>query len=74
MLLTIGSLLLAVALWRARAVPRGLVIAFAATDVLPTVTPFGLLLDLASVAFSTTLILIAWYLWQRPAPTAPGPT
>lgn len=64
MLLGLGGLVLAVALWRGRAVPRWLVVAFAVTNVAGAVLPFGVVADVVNTAFFATLLAIAWYLWK----------
>jgi hypothetical protein len=66
LLVTLGSLLLAVALWRARTVPRWVPIAGAvsavATIVIPTGSVAGLISEAAS---SVTSVAIGWYAWRR---------
>lgn len=64
LLLTLGSLLLAVALWRARSVPRWLPVAVGLINVVTFAIPFGPVLDGLDAAFSATMIAIAWYLWR----------
>jgi hypothetical protein len=64
MLLTLGGLLLAVALWRARSVPRWLVVAFGVTNVAGTALPFGVVADVVNTAFVATTLVIGWYLWR----------
>jgi hypothetical protein len=65
-LIAVGSLLLAVALWRARTVPRWVPIVGAlsavATVLLPPDGPAGLVAEAAS---SASTIAIGWYAWQR---------
>jgi hypothetical protein len=65
LLVALGSLVLAVALWRARSVPRWLPIAGAlsalATIVIPPSTALGLVAEAAS---SATTIAIGYYAWQ----------
>jgi hypothetical protein len=66
LLVTVGVLLLAVALWRARSVPRWIPVLGAlsslATMVLPPDTAAGILAEAAS---SATTIPIGWYAWRR---------
>jgi hypothetical protein len=73
LLIAIGSLVLAVALWRARTVPRWIPIAAAvaavATVVLP---PDGVAGLIAEAASSITTIAIGWYAWQRFTPRRPA--
>ena len=61
---SLGVLLLAVALWRSRSVPRWL----PASVGLLTVAAFagfdGRALDLVEAARAVALILVAWYLWR----------
>jgi hypothetical protein len=65
-LIALGSLTIAVALWRARTVPRWVPVVGAisalATLVLPPDGVAGLLGEAAS---SATTIAIGWYAWQR---------
>ncbi len=73
-LVALGTVLLAVGLWRARTVPRWLPVLTAVsillTFVLPTTGLLGLLVELP-VAVSA--IAIAWYAWQRRAGSRPLP-
>jgi Domain of unknown function (DUF4386) len=66
LLVALGGLLLAVALWRARSVPRWVPVLGAlsgvAALVLPPDTAAGLLAEAAS---SATTIAIGWYAWRR---------
>jgi hypothetical protein len=64
-LLTLGPLLLAVALWRARSVPRWLPVAFALTSVAGFPLSTGVLAGVAKSAFAATLAAIAWCLWHH---------
>jgi hypothetical protein len=65
LLIAIGSLVLSVALWRARSVPRwvpiGGAIAAIATVLLP---PDGVAGLIAEAASSITTIAIGWYVWR----------
>jgi hypothetical protein len=67
LLVAIGSMLLAVALWRARTVPRWVPIVGALSAVtgivLPPDTVAGIVGETAS---SATSIAIGWYAWQGP--------
>jgi hypothetical protein len=73
LLIAIGSLVLSVALWRARTVPRWVPIAGAAaalaTIVLP---PDGVAGLIAEAASSITTIAIGWYAWERFTPRRPA--
>ncbi|BBG05002.1 MULTISPECIES: hypothetical protein [Pseudonocardia] len=64
LLASVGTVLLAVALWRSRTVPRWL----PATTVLALVAMFlvggGLLYDLLHAAFMATLVVLAVYCWR----------
>ena len=65
LLVAIGSLVLAVALWRARTVPRWLPIAGALTAVATIVIPPSSALGLvAEAASSVTTVAVGWYAWQ----------
>jgi len=70
LLIAIGSLVLSVALWRARTVPRWLpiatVITAIATVVLPPDGVGGLIAEAAS---SITTIAVGWYVWQAARPS-----
>jgi hypothetical protein len=66
LLVTLGSLLLAVALWRARSVPRWVPIASAVTGVATIVIPTGSIGGVVSeAASSVTAVAIGWYVWRR---------
>jgi Domain of unknown function (DUF4386) len=66
LLIALGGLLLAVALWRAGTVPRWVpalgAVSGIATLVLPPDTPVGVLAETVS---SATTIAIGWYAWRR---------
>jgi len=68
LLVALGSMLLAVALWRARTVPRWVPIVAGLSGVtgivLPPDTVAGIVAETAS---SVTSIAIGWYAWQRHA-------
>jgi hypothetical protein len=68
LLIGLGTLVLAVALWRARSVPRWVPIAGAlaavATIVIPPDNPAGIVSEAAS---SVTTIAIGWYAWRMRA-------
>lgn len=68
LLLTIGPLLLAVALWRAKSVPRWLPIAMALSNVATFFIPFGVLADVLNVIFFGAVVATAWYLWRTTTP------
>lgn len=60
-----GSLVLALALWRARTVPRWLTATFAALNVLGVLIPEPrLLLDTVNVGYAATMAGIAVVLWR----------
>ncbi len=67
LVVTLGGLVLSVGLWRARTIPRwlvlGTVLTSLATLVVPPDTVFGVVAETAS---SATSIAIGWYVW-RPA-------
>lgn len=73
LLIALGSLVLAVALWRARTVPRWVPVVAAlsavATIVLPPSGAAGLVAEAAS---SLTTIAIGWYAWRRSAALRAG--
>ena len=66
LLIGLGTLLLALALWRARSVPRWVPIvgalAAVATIVIPPDNPAGIVSETAS---SVTTIAIGWYAWRH---------
>jgi hypothetical protein len=65
LLIAIGSLLLAVALWRARTVPRWVPILGAISVVATILIPPSKVLGLAGEALSSlTTIAIGWYAWR----------
>lgn len=68
LLFTVGSLLLMVALWRARAVPRWLPIAFTLLTVALFAGLPGRVLDVVQAVQVASLTLVAWYLWRATAP------
>lgn len=70
-LLTLGPLLLALALWRARSVPRWLPVAFALTNVAGFPLSTGVLADIVDSAFAATLVAIAWSLWHQTSTNTP---
>lgn len=63
-LLTVGPVLLAVALWLARSVPRWVPLTLAVTSVAAAVAPFGPIGSVVNGAFTAALVGIAWYLWR----------
>ena len=67
-LLTLGPLLLAVALWRSRSVPRWLPLMFALTNVAGFPLSTGVVAD---SAFAATLVAIAWSLWHHTTTNTP---
>lgn len=70
-LIGLGTLVLAVGLWRARTVPRWVILVGAASSVatflLPPSTAAGVVVEGAS---SITTIAIGWYAWRRHAVNA----
>jgi len=72
LLVMIGTVSLAIGLWRGRTVPRWVPILLASLFVtlfLPTRGPIGLV---AEVPHLMAAVGIAWFLWHRAAPTAMG--
>ena len=67
MLLGLGGLLLAVALWRAGSVPRWSVVAFAVTNLAGAVLPFGVVADVVNTVFFATILALAWFVWKSVA-------
>jgi hypothetical protein len=68
LLVAIGSLLLAMALWRARTVPRWVPIVGALSTVATIVIPPGTALGLVGEGLSSaTTVALGWYAWQRHA-------
>lgn len=65
-LLTVGPLLLAGALWHARSVPRWLPVALALTSVARFPLSAG---GVADSAFAATLAAVAWFLWHHATST-----
>lgn len=63
-LMTLGAVLLAVALWRARSVPIWIPIAFGITNLAGFLAPFGPVATVVNLGFSAVLLTIAWYVWQ----------
>lgn len=63
-LLTLGPLLLAGALWRAGSAPRWLVVVWAVTNIVGFVTPFGLAATVINLTFTAMLLGIAAILWR----------
>lgn len=74
--MSLGALLVAAALRRARTVPRWLPVAFAVTNLAGFVAPFGAPTAIAGIAFGAVLLAIGWQLWRQvsPAPDCPIPT
>jgi hypothetical protein len=63
----LGLILLAVALWRARAVPRRLAVAPPAAFVVMVLSGTGVVYDVMHAGFMSTLVVLAWYLWRVPS-------
>lgn len=70
-LLAVGPLLLALALWRSRSVPRSLPVAFALTNVAGFPLSTGVVADVVNSAFAATLVAIAWSLWHQTSTNTP---
>jgi hypothetical protein len=70
-LLTLGPLLLAGALWRARTVPRWLPVAFALTNAGGFPLSTGIVADVVHGAFAATLLAIAWFLFHHTTTNTP---
>jgi hypothetical protein len=68
-LMTLGTLLLAAALWRAGTVPRRL----AVTNLAGVVAPFGAPAAIAGIALAAVLLAIGWQLWRRVSPAVQSP-
>lgn len=64
LLLTIGTLVLMVALWRCRAVPRWLPVTIAVLTVVAFVGLGGRVLDVLQAAQLASFALVAWHLWR----------
>lgn len=74
LMFVLGYLLLAVALWRSRAVPRWLPVGIAATFVLGQLAGTGIAFDVVNAPFMGTMVALAWYVWRSvgdPADVAP---
>jgi hypothetical protein len=66
LLVALGSILLAVALWRARTVPRWVPIVGALTAVTGIVLPPDTIVGIiAEAASSATTVAVGWYAWRR---------
>jgi Domain of unknown function (DUF4386) len=66
LLVALGSMLLAVALWRARTVPRWVPVVAALSGVTGIVIPPDTVAGIISEAVSSaTTVAIGWYAWQR---------
>jgi hypothetical protein len=70
-LLTLGPVLLAVALWRSRAVPRWLPVVFTLTNVTGFPLSTGAVADAVDSAFAATLVAIAWFLGHHTTTNTP---
>jgi Domain of unknown function (DUF4386) len=71
LLVAVGSLLLAVALWRAGTVPRWVPIIGAASTLITLLAPpDGVVGLIGEAASSATSIAVGWYAWRRQAVTA----
>ena len=65
LLVALGSLVLAVALWRARTVPRWVPVLGALTAIAGIVMPPDTIVGLvAEAASSATTIALGWYAWR----------
>jgi hypothetical protein len=68
LLLALGSMVLAVALWRARTVPRWVPILGIVTAVTGIVIPPDTIVGIvAEAASSATAVAVGWYAWRRSA-------
>jgi hypothetical protein len=70
-LLTVGPVLLAVALWHARSVPRWLPVAFTLTSLARFPLSAGVVADVVGSAFAATLAAVAWFLWHHTTTNTP---
>lgn len=71
-LLTVGPVLLAVALWLAGSVPRWVPVTLAVTSLAAAVSPFGAVSVVVNGAFTAALAGIAWHLWRGARQSGPG--
>lgn len=72
-LIGMGSIVMSVGLWRARTIPRWIVIASVAGGVVTFLAPPDTLLGIATEAGSSaTAIAIGWYAWRRATPLRRG--
>lgn len=68
LLVALGSMVLAVALWRARSVPRWVPVLAIVTAITGIVVPPDTIAGIvAEAAGSATTVAIGWYAWRRPA-------
>jgi hypothetical protein len=66
LLVALGSMLLSVALWRARTVPRWVPVVGALTGVTGIVVPPDTIAGIVSeAAGSATMVAVGWYAWRR---------
>ena len=66
----VASIVMAVALWRSRSIPRWVAAAFPITLVLGSLAPPGLGGVLLSVPFALVSLYLARAIWTAPAPTS----
>ncbi len=64
LLAVLGCQVLAVALWRSRAVPRWLPVTVPVTFLLAMLAGTGIAFDVANAVFMATFVAVAWFLWR----------
>ena len=71
----VAGVLMGVALWRSRAVPRWVAVGFPACLAVGAAAPPGVANVLLSLPFAVVMVLIAVRIWQErsPAPVTPSP-
>lgn len=74
LLFTVGALVLMVALWRARSVPRWFPGGFAVLTLAAFAPLPSRVLDLVQAVQFGSLVLVAWWLWRQPVGRAAGVT
>ncbi|MGH3739371.1 MAG: hypothetical protein ACRDT6_27785 [Micromonosporaceae bacterium] len=63
-LMTLGAIVISVALWRARTVPLWVPITLLAGTVLPLVTPWSTAGSVIGLAATVATVAIGWYAWR----------
>jgi hypothetical protein len=66
----LGTLLIGIALWRSRAVPRWLPALFVVGNVVASFAPPGLVSVPLSLPFTAAMFILAWRIWQAASPPA----